>query len=75
VVYVAKKQQSFEAALKRLEEIVELMENPDTGIESLVNYYKEAVDLAGFLNGALNKYELQVTELTKTAEGFAEKSL
>jgi len=70
---MAKKTQTFETALKRLEEITDLMEDPSIGIKNLVDYYKEAVDLTNFLNETLNKYEMQVTELTKAADGFLEK--
>ena len=71
---MSKKNLSFEQALTRLEQIVELMEDPAAGIENLVNYYKEAVELAGFLNEALKRYEVQVTELQKTADGFVENN-
>jgi len=68
-----KKKLSFEQAMNKLENIVELMEDPAIGIENLVNYYKEAVELSVFLDEALSAYELEVTELTKTAETFSEK--
>lgn len=69
-----KKKASFEQSLSRLEEVVDLMEDPQTGMDDLVNYYKEAIELTVFLNDALTGYEHKVTELTKTAEGITEKN-
>lgn len=65
---------SFEQSLSRLENIVELMEDPGTGMDDLVNFYKEAIDLTVLLNDTLSGYERQVIELTKTAEKITEKN-
>ena len=69
-----KKKQSFEQAMAKLENIVGLMEDPGAGLENLMNYFHEAVDLARFLDTTLAGYEHRVTELIKTAEGFTEKT-
>jgi exodeoxyribonuclease VII small subunit len=70
---LAKKKQNFEEALLKLEGIVEKMENPQTGIDDLVSYYKEATELSVFLSESLSGYEKEVTELAKANEGFKEK--
>lgn len=63
------KKKSFEEALTRLEEIAELMENNETGLENSVKLYKEGVELSVFCSEILNKAEQQVTELKESADG------
>ena len=35
----------FEEALKKLDEIIALLENPDVSLEDSVNYYKNVAEL------------------------------
>ncbi len=63
------RKKSFEEALTRLEEIAELMENSETGLENSVKLYKEGVELSLYCSDILNKAEQQVTELKESAEG------
>lgn len=67
------KKKSFEEALTRLEEIAELMENNETGLENSVKLYKEGVELSVYCSEILNKAEQQVTELKESAEGVFSK--
>ena len=74
---MAKKKQiseiSFEESLQRLEEIVNEIES-HTSLENSVKLYKEGVGLSVLLNEALNKYEAEIIELSKTKDGqFEEK--
>ena len=64
------RKKSFEEALTRLEEIAELMENNETGLENSVKLYKEGVELSLYCSEVLNKAEQQVTELRESAEGL-----
>lgn len=69
------KKKSFEEALTRLEEIAELMENNETGLENSVKLYKEGVELSVYCSEILNKAEQQVTELKESADGvFSRRS-
>lgn len=69
------KKKTFEEALARLEEIVALMENNETGLEESVKLYKEGVELSVLCAGKLENIEQQVTLLQQSAEGvFTQKS-
>lgn len=64
------RKKSFEEALNRLEEIAELMENNETGLENSIKLYKEGVELSIYCSEILNKAEQQVTELREGADGI-----
>lgn len=66
------KNQSFEEALARLEEIAEQMENGETGLERSVELYKEGVELSAFCAKKLTKAQQEVLELKQTADGVFE---
>ncbi len=71
---MAAKKKTFEESLKRLEEIVELMEQGEVDLESSVKLYKEGVDLSVQCAGKLKEAQQQVSQLQKTAAGaFAKK--
>ena len=63
---------TFEQNMKRLEEIVVLMEKPDCGIDALVKHYKEVASLSKTLGDALADYEQIITELVSTNNGLTE---
>lgn len=67
------RKKTFEEALTRLEEIAELMENSETGLENSVKLYKEGVELSVYCSEILNKAEQQVTELKESADGVFSK--
>jgi exodeoxyribonuclease VII small subunit len=70
---MAAKKKSFEESLQRLEEIVELMENGETGLEQSVKLYKEGVDISVFCAQKLKDVEQEVSLLQRTAAGAFEK--
>lgn len=51
----------FEEALKKLDEIIALLENPDVSLEDSVNYYKNGAELINMCRKELEKAELLVT--------------
>ncbi|HKQ38719.1 MAG TPA: exodeoxyribonuclease VII small subunit [Verrucomicrobiae bacterium] len=59
----------FEAALKRLEGIVEAMESGDLPLESLLEKYEEGSRLVKVCQSKLEEAELKIQKLEKTASG------
>ena len=57
----------FEDKMKRLQEIVELLDSPETELDKSISLYKEGLLLAKELKEQLNTYEEKVEELTKSA--------
>ena len=67
------RKKTFEEALTRLEEIADLMEKGETGLENSVKLYKEGVELSVYCSKILNKAEQQVMELKESADGVFSK--
>ena len=59
----------FEEALKRLEGIVDAMENDDLPLETLLAKYEEGTRLAERCQSRLAEAELQVQKLERKASG------
>ena len=62
-------QPSFEDALKKLERIVEAMENADLPLETLLARFEEGAQLAQMCQTRLAEAELKIQQLEKTAAG------
>ena len=62
-------QLSFEEALKKLERIVEAMENADLPLETLLARFEEGSQLAQLCQARLAEAELKIQQLEKTAAG------
>ncbi len=60
---------SFEVALKKLESIVEAMENADLPLETLLARFEEGAQLAQMCQARLAEAELRIQQLEKTAAG------
>ena len=56
---------SFEAALTRLETVVEAMENDKTTLEASIALYKEGIALSNYCNEILDRFESEVIILQK----------
>ena len=69
-----KKKQTLEDALKRLEEITEIIENTDTPLEKSLEYYKEGVELSVFCAEILENARQEITVLHKSTDGIFEKT-
>lgn len=52
---------NFEQSVKRIDEIIAAMENPEISLEESVKLYQEGVKLAADCRGELDKAELLVT--------------
>lgn len=63
-------EQKFESALKRLEEIVGLLEKGELPLEESLKAFEEGVELVRFCTAKLNDAEKRVNLLVKTEDGF-----
>ncbi len=59
---------TYEQALKRLEEIVDLLEKKDTPLEESLKLFEEGTKLSSFCSEKLSKAKQKITELTKNNE-------
>ncbi len=58
--------QSFDEQLKRLDEIVEILDNTEIPLEEAMKAYEEGILLAGELRKYLDAAELKIVELGKS---------
>ena len=66
----------FEEALKRLEGIVESMENDDLPLDALLSQYEEGTKLAQSCHSRLAEAEIKIQQLERKSNGqFALKPL
>ena len=64
-----KKQEAFEDALKRLEEIVQQMESGDLTLEASLGLFEEGVRLTRVCSQRLDEAEKKIELLTKDEQG------
>ncbi|CAO0819757.1 Exodeoxyribonuclease 7 small subunit [Desulfarculales bacterium] len=65
----AKKEDGFEQSLRRLEEIVDKLEDEDLELEEAIALFEEGVKLAEACGGRLDTAEKKVTLLLKDRKG------
>jgi len=61
---------TFESAMKRLEEIVELLERGDLMLEESLKLFEEGMELSRYCAARLNEAEKKLKLLVKKDEGF-----
>jgi exodeoxyribonuclease VII small subunit len=67
---------SFEAALARLQAIVEELEDPEKGLEASLELFEEGVALSRFCRGKIDEIQSRVEVVLKeTPEGFSTKEM
>ena len=59
------KENNFENALKRLEEISDLLENEDTPLEDSIKLFEEGIELKEFCEEKLNSAKLKIDKIVK----------
>ena len=64
-----KKELKFEQSLARLSDIVETIEDGDTTLEGAIKLYKEGLTLAQNCGDILSRFESEVLQLQKDADG------
>ena len=65
--------QDFESAMKRLEEIVKILESGELPLASLLEMYEEGVKLQNFCQEKLDEAERKVEILVRKSEGDLER--
>ncbi len=70
-----KKKESFEDLLQRLDEISQLLENDDVGLEESIKLYEEGIKLSEKCYSILKDAELKVTELKSQFDESINKNL
>ena len=60
-----KKENNFESALKRLEEISDLLENEDTPLEDSIKLFEEGIELKEFCEDKLKSAKLKINKIVK----------
>ncbi|MBS3945646.1 MAG: exodeoxyribonuclease VII small subunit [Melioribacter sp.] len=63
-----KKESSFESSLQRLQEISDILEKGEIGLEDSIKLYEEGINLAKNCYSSLKEAELKVTEIKKQFE-------
>jgi len=63
---------TFETALKRLEEIVEVLEEGETPLDEAMALYEEGLELSRYCGEKLKATELRLKKLSKTVDGQLE---
>jgi len=56
---------NFERALKRLEEISDLLENEDTPLEDSIKLFEEGIELKEFCEEKLKSAKLKIDKIVK----------
>jgi len=59
------KEKSFEEQLKRLEEIVAILENDETSLDDMLKVYEEGMLLTKKLREYLNTAEMKITDINQ----------
>ena len=60
-----KKENNFESALKRLEEISDLLEDEDTPLEDSIQLFEEGIELKEFCEEKLKSAKLKIDKIVK----------
>ena len=68
-----KEKPSFEQSIKRLDEIVKLLEKGDAPLSESLKLFDEGTALISNCNGHLNEAEQKVVKLRKGADGEPEE--
>ncbi len=64
--------QSFEEALRRLESIVEKLENPDVTLEESIQLYEEGMKLSRYCSQTLEDAVLRIEKINTGPESDAD---
>ena len=59
------KENNFESALKRLEEISDLLENEDTPLEDSIKLFEEGIELKEYCEEKLKSAKLKIDKIVK----------
>lgn len=65
---MAKKEQSFEASMDRLQEIVSLLEENDIPLDEAINLFEEGLKLVKECDTKLKGFETKIEEIKQKSE-------
>ncbi len=65
---MAKKEQSFEASMDRLQEIVSLLEENDIPLDEAINLFEEGLKLVKECDTKLKGFESKIEEIKQKSE-------
>jgi len=66
----ASKPENFEVSLKKLEEIVEQLEEPDLPLDKSLKLFEDGIKQARFCEGKLSEAEAKVEKLIQENDNF-----
>lgn len=69
-----KSEQSFEEKLARLEQLADLLESEDTGLDESISLFEEGIKLSKECLSALQEADLKIRELKKQISDFKDES-
>ena len=69
------KENNFESALKRLEEISDLLENEDTPLEDSIKLFEEGIELKEFWEDKLKSAKLKIDKIVKRNKSLTSTEL
>ena len=67
-----KEEMSFESAMKRLEEIVQMLENGNLPLEDSIKIFEEGIKLVRYCSKKLEEAERKVNILLKEGENYVQ---
>ena len=70
-----KKENNFENALNRLEEISDLLENEDTPLEDSIKLFEEGIELKEFCEDKLKSAKLKIDKIVKRNKSLTSTEL
>ena len=70
-----KKENNFESALKRLDEISDLLENEDTPLEDSIKLFEEGIELKEFCEEKLKSAKLKIDKIVKRNKSLTSTEL
>lgn len=59
---------SFEESMKRLEEISNLLDNEDVGLDKAISLYEEGIELSKYCMNKLKEADLKISVIKKNLE-------
>ncbi len=61
----AKGKKTFEKSIKRLEEIIQMLESNEIPLEEIIEYYKEGVEISKYCKNILSETEKDMKIITE----------
>ncbi len=66
-----KKEKNFESALKRLEQISDLLENEETPLEESIKLFEEGIEIKEYCEEKLKSAKIKIDKIVKKNKSLA----